>query len=125
MAKPVDSSSAEIPFIPTEQELDQMIAAAGKKVATFLQLLKETGARCGEISRLTWTDIDLQQKVVRIKPEKGSLPRMLPISKKASEMLNNLPKKSANPFPFARYMRSNFYIQRKRIAKKLGNPRLL
>ncbi|MDI6847596.1 MAG: hypothetical protein QMD23_05645 [Candidatus Bathyarchaeia archaeon] len=35
----------EIPFIPTEQELDQLIAASGKKVATFLQLLKETGAR--------------------------------------------------------------------------------
>ncbi|MGQ9640678.1 MAG: tyrosine-type recombinase/integrase [Candidatus Bathycorpusculaceae bacterium] len=115
----------EIPFIPTEQELDQLIAASGKKVAAFLQLLKETGARCGEITKLTWTDIDFQQKVVRIKAEKGSMPRMAPISTKAMEMLNNLPKTSDRIFVFADDMRSNFYVQRKCIARKLGNPRLM
>jgi integrase/recombinase XerD len=115
----------EIPFIPTEQELDQLIAASGKKLAAFLQLLKETGARCGEITQLVWTDIDFQQRVVRIKAEKGSMPRMSPISIKAMEMLHNLPKTSERIFVLADDMRSNFCIQRKRIAKKLGNPRLM
>jgi integrase len=50
---------------------------------------------------------------------------MSPISAKAAEMLNNLPKTSERIFVFAGDMRSNFYIQRKRIARKLGNPRLL
>jgi len=118
-------AEAEIPFIPTEQELDQLIAGCGKKTATYLQLMKETGARAGEISKLTWTDVDFQQRVVRIKPEKGSLPRMLPLSLKAIDMLNNIPKNSDRIFLFADDMRSCFYVQRKRIARKLGNPRLL
>jgi integrase len=37
-----------LPFIPTEQELNQLIAGSNRKTATFLQLLKETGMRCGE-----------------------------------------------------------------------------
>ena len=118
-------AEAKIPFIPTEQELDALIAASGKKTATYLQLMKETGARAGEVSKLTWTDIDFQQRVVRIKPEKGSLPRMLPLSSKAIEMLNNIPKTSDRIFLFADDMRSVFYVQRKRIARKLANPRLL
>jgi integrase len=122
---PKYSADHEIPFIPTEQELDLLIAACGKKVATFLQILKETGARCGEITKLTWTSIDSQQKVVRITAEKGSLSRILPLSTKAIEMLNNLPRDSERIFVFADDMRSNFHLQRKRIARKLGNPRLL
>jgi integrase len=122
---PKYSADHEIPFIPMEQELDLLIAACGKKVATFLQILKETGARCGEITKLTWTSIDFQQRVVRITAEKGSLPRILPLSTKAIEMLNNLPKDSERIFVFADDMRSNFYLQRKRIARKLGTQRIL
>jgi len=71
------------------------------------------------------TDIDFQQRVARTKPEKGSLPRMLPLSLKAIDMLNNIPKNSDRTFLFADDMRSVFYVQRKRIAKKLATPRLL
>jgi len=42
----------KIPFIPTETEVDQLIAACSKRMATFLQLLKETGIRCGEAWQL-------------------------------------------------------------------------
>jgi len=37
-----------LPFIPTEAEIDALIAGLGKKSATFLQLIKETAARPGE-----------------------------------------------------------------------------
>jgi len=30
------------PFVPLEPEVDQLIAAVGRKTATFLQLLEET-----------------------------------------------------------------------------------
>jgi integrase len=122
---PKYSRNPEIPYIPSEQELDQLIAACGKKISTYLQVLKETGARCGEISSLKWTSIDPQQKNVRIKPEKGSNPRILPLSQKALDMLNNMPKTSERIFANADDMRTNFFIQRRRIAKKLANPRLL
>jgi len=88
-----------IPFIPTEDELNQLIAGVGKKTATYLQLLKETGARPGEISKLTWADIDFERRTIRIKPEKGSLPRILPLSVKAIEMLKSLPRKNERIFP--------------------------
>jgi integrase len=64
-----------------------------KKTATYLQLLKETGARPSEISKLSWTDIDFERRTARIKHEKGSLPRILPLSVKAIELLNNLSRK--------------------------------
>ncbi len=40
-------------FIPTEKEIDDLIAGCGPKTATVLQTLKETGMRIGECSRLT------------------------------------------------------------------------
>jgi len=40
-------------------------------------------------------------------------------------MLNNLPKNKERIFADAEHMRANFFLQRRRIAKKLGNPRLL
>jgi integrase len=44
---PVYKNVKKIPFIPTEQEIDQLIAGCGPKTAAFLQLLKETGMRAG------------------------------------------------------------------------------
>ena len=66
---------------------------------------------------------------MRIKPEKGSYPRILPLSTKALGMVNNLQKHvekcKQHIFANADDMRSNFFTQRKHIAEKLGNPRLL
>jgi len=69
----------KLPFIPTETEIEQLIAGCShtKRLMTFLQLLKETGIRCGEACRLQWTDIDFERNAVRISPEKGSNARML------------------------------------------------
>ena len=58
----------------------------------FLQMLKETGARCGEIWQLKWGDVDFESKVVNITAEKNSNPRVTHLSNKLLEMLNNLPK---------------------------------
>ena len=35
-------------FLPTEQEIDQLISGTGKKTTTILQTIKETGMRIGE-----------------------------------------------------------------------------
>jgi len=43
-----DYKIRKIPFIPTETEIDHLIAGCGRKTATLLQLLKETGIRIGE-----------------------------------------------------------------------------
>ena len=119
----------KIYFIPTETEIDQLIASAGKTTATLLQLLKETGARIGEATNLEWKDIDLEHKTVSINhPEKGSLPRILPISDKLKGMLNNIPKDTSHPFTrttTAKGLKYTFYQMRRRTAQRLNNPRLL
>ena len=122
---PIYRRVRHLPFIPTETELDQLIAGCSKKMATFLQLLKETGMRSGEACELLkWTDIDLEQRSVRITPEKGSNPRILPLSIKFVDMLNELPKNTATVFSPVDKMRRNFGKQRKRIAAQIKNTRI-
>ena len=53
-------------------------------MATFLQILKETGARCGEIWWLKWADIDFESKVINITPEKNSNPRVVHLSQQTN-----------------------------------------
>jgi len=115
-----------LPFVPTETEINQLIAGVGKKLATFLQLLKETGARFSEALHLEWTDIDFENQIVNITPKKGSNPRMLRLSSELINMLNRLPKKSSKIFggitPSG--LKTNLWNSRKRVAHKLSNPRI-
>ena len=117
----------KLPFIPTEEELDQLIAGCSHQMATFLQLLKETGMRCGEAYNLKWTDIDFRNNTVRIAPEKSSNPRIFKISNTLVSMLSRLPRNSERVFSYKnkRSLHKSFEKQRKRIAYKLGNPRIL
>jgi integrase len=50
-------------------------------------MLKETGARCGEIWWLKWEEIDFDSKVVNITPEKNSNSRVIRLSNKVLNML--------------------------------------
>ena len=99
-------------------------------MATFLQLLKETGARCGEAWRLKWKDVDFESKVVAITPEKGSNPRVNAMSNKLLSMLQSLQRNHGEwvfsyPNMPVEHHADNFGQQRKRIAHKTRNPRLL
>jgi integrase len=117
----------KLPFIPTETELDQLIASCSKKISTFLQLLKETGMRSGEAMRLTWKEFDFTAKTVSVNnPEKHGNARMLKISEKLIAMLKETNQKSNKVFCGSVHgLRANFTIQRKRATQKLKNPRLL
>jgi integrase/ribosomal protein L37AE/L43A len=119
------------PFIPLESELDQIIAACGKVTGSFLQILKDTGARCGEAVKLKWTDINLEANTISINdPEKGSNSRTIKVSSKTIAMISNLPKKygehlfNTNP-PLAASLKQGLQLVRKRLARNLQNPRLL
>jgi integrase/predicted RNA-binding Zn-ribbon protein involved in translation (DUF1610 family) len=118
-----------LPFIPSEDEINQLIAGCSKRVAAFLQLLKETGARSGEAWRLKWSDIDQATRTVRIHPEKGSKPRILPISQNLLDMLNSLPMEKgervfSKPQEHLKHFANLFRRQRNRLARKIKNPRL-
>ena len=115
-----------IPFVPEETELDQLIAACkSKRMATYLQCLKETFTDPSEALKIEWTDIS--SNIITINhPVKGHLPRQLQVSQKLLSMLGNLPKTSQRIFP-ATYvsMKECYKKVRKRTAQTLQNPRLL
>jgi integrase len=126
--KPKCNVQRKIPFIPTEQEIDALIAGSPKKLAAFLQLLKETAMRCGEAKKLKWTDIDFEGQCIRLNdPEKNSLPRIWKVSSKLTGMLNSLPRNSIRVFGDGpiNSLKTTFLKVRKRLAYKLQNPRLL
>jgi len=125
--KPKYKRENSTPFIPTEEELDSLISNGNTNTATLLQILKETGARIGEIlPSLKWIDLDFSRKTITIrKPEKGSNSRILPISNKLIGMLNNLPKINERVFQTSKLNARRTYNQlRIRTIKKLANPRL-
>jgi len=123
---PICKPLGKLPFVPLEKEVDTLIAGCSKKVATSLQLMKETGMRIGEVWSLEWTDIDDKRHTIRCHSEKYGNPRMFKVSGKLLAMLNALPKRSEKVFATGlKTHRASFNLQRKRLAQKLHNPRLL
>lgn len=130
--KPRYNRVMKLPFIPTENEVDQLVGGVGKKTAAFLQLLKECGCRSGEAYAVKWTDIDTERSVVNIVPEKGSNPRQIRISTRLIAMLNALPHKwnfifhspEIDPGISQDHFRRVFNRQRRKVAEKLENPRI-
>jgi integrase len=127
--RPIYTGIAKIPFVPKETEIDQLIAGCSLKVGVFLQLLKETRSRPGEIWHCDEDYFDFETNTVNITPEKNSNPRIFNMSQKLVGMLHNLPR------PYGKYyfappemsldsFRINFERQRTSLAAKLNNPRL-
>ena len=117
----------KLPFIPLESEIDQLISSANKRLATFLQLLKETAMRAGEAWSIRWIDIDFANNMIRLNtPEKHSNPRVFKVSNKLLAMLNQLPKRNEKIFNgILKHFSATYLKLRKRLAHKLNNPRFI
>jgi integrase len=130
--KPNYKRIEKLPFIPLEVEVDQLISSCGRKVATILQLIKETGMRAGEAWNLKWVDLDSEQRTVNIVPEKNGNPRRPRISAQLVSMPNALPKRhklifrnpDVDPLLSMEAFRRVLAAQRSRTAQKLQNPRI-
>ena len=113
-----------LPFIPTEEELDQLITGAGKKVGIFLQGLKDTGADPGELAKLRWIDVNEGNRTANIRPVKGHNPRILKVSSEFVRRLQTMPRESEYIFNYDS-LRSGYADAKKHLTRKLNNPRLL
>ena len=115
-----------IPFIPDESELNALIyASRSKRMATYLQLLKETWVDPGEALGLRWIDVSGNTVTIN-RPVKGHSPRQLQISNRLLAMLNELPKTQERIFPTTYNALFCCYSKiRKRAALVQKNPRLL
>jgi integrase len=122
-----EEKEAELPYIPSERELDQLIAGVNPKYSAFLQLLKESGFRPSEARSLTTDDIDLERRTITLnKPAKRSNPRQFRMSIRLAAMLHPLLKPGGQIWTLAVDDMSCTLINRRRaLAQKLGNPNLL
>ena len=123
-----------LPYIPPDPYLDQLVtffASYSPCMACLFQTLKETAARPGEALRMLWQDLDVGNRKLAINhPEKGSNPRVLPISEKLLNMLEAMRgQRRTNdrifPYRSADSAGRSFRKMRRRAAKNLGNPELL
>ena len=103
-----------------------MIAGCSHRIATFLQIAKETGARRSEIHALQWVDVDAARNVITINnPKENCNPRQIKVSSKVIAMINQLPKTSEKLFDTTlKAIDACFCRYRKKIAYKLNNSRI-
>jgi integrase len=123
--RPTYKQDEIIPFIPEENELDQLIAAAhSKRMVAYLQTLKETYTDPGEALAIEWKDI--QEHALNINhPCKGHRARTLEVSDKLVALLNMLPRLSERVFN-CQYsaMCTAFITLKKRVAANTRNERI-
>jgi integrase len=131
-AKPRYKRVDSLPYVPHENEIDDLISKLGKKTAAFLQTIKETAGRPGEVWRLKRNDFDVANKSLTLTPFKGSNPRQSRISDRLISMLNKLPRNSEQVFHAENVdlintldnFRTSFEKQRRKAALSLQNPRI-
>ncbi|MCW4027827.1 MAG: tyrosine-type recombinase/integrase [Candidatus Bathyarchaeota archaeon] len=124
--RPRYKTPESLPFIPLESEIDALINSCGRKMACFLQGLKDTGADPGELARIEWTDVNYKAKSVTIRhPVKRHNPRVVPVSDAFLRRLSTMPKNRERIFATVKGLESNYANQRRRYARILGNLRLM
>jgi len=126
----VREPDAPLPYIPTERELDHLIAGMSHKYATFLQLLKESAFRPGEAMSLTPRDVDLERRLATLNtPSKNSRPRQFKMSERLahmmSEMIVSAPRNQRIWNTKYECLHRTFSNRRRLLAEKLKNSNLL
>jgi integrase len=107
--KPLRSRTSRAVKCWTEKEVGNLMTAVAEKSASILPIvvcLANTGMRCGEVLALTWEDVDLDEKEIRVqaKPEAGWSPksdkwRTVPVNDALRPFLSHPGKKTDPVFP--------------------------
>ena len=117
-----------LPFLPTNIELEQLIAGFRFKYATICRVMKDTGASITETLCIRWDDIDLVNQTVTINyPVKGHKTGRYKISGELTANLRRIRARvtQLNTRVFNISMKTfsrNFLRVSKTVAEKMGNP---
>ena len=126
--KPRINLTQKIPRIPSDEDINDLIAGSPKKLSTFLLLLSETAMRRGEAKRLEWKGIDSERCTITLnEPEKKSNARIWKVSVRLILQINSLSKESQKVFGESKMdsLKSTYLQTRKKLAIKLQKPQLL
>jgi integrase len=91
--------------ILTDQELRAVWQAAGQMgtYGVLVRLLVLTGQRRGEIAGLTWSEIDLDKRLIRLPRErvKNDRAHEIPLSPQAVALIEGLPRSTSDHYVFS------------------------
>src|SRR5262249_28413784 len=80
----------------TADELERLLAACEARSCRWLpaiiQLAVETGMRRSELLAMRWDDVDLKGRTVLLRSTKNGLPRTVPLSPRALEIIRDTPR---------------------------------
>lgn len=78
----------------TDLELEVICAASeSRELESIIQLAVETAMRRSEICAMRWGHVDLGARTVHIQKTKNGYPRDIPLSTRAGQLLNALPRR--------------------------------
>lgn len=82
----------KIKYVPTSEDIDKVVAVADPDIQDYLLTIRDTMGRMCEINRLTWDDVNLNQKYVTLytrKKKGGNLtPRKVPMTNRLYKILS-------------------------------------
>ncbi len=127
--KPVYKRSQRLPNVPTTEQVNKIIAHAGRKYALVFSILRDTGLRPIELHRLTLRNMDLEKGIIYPETAKGGSPRALKLKPSTLAMLKEYIVKSisalnAKMFPSTDVISHVFMRIRNRLAERLHEPGL-
>ncbi|MFX1286858.1 MAG: tyrosine-type recombinase/integrase [Promethearchaeota archaeon] len=122
--------ASPLPYIPSEKEIDQLIATCNPCYASYLQTMKETAFRPTEVLNLKVKDIDFERGIITLnKPLKWSNPRQKKISDKLLVMIRRTAGSKNSDERVWQYtynsMHRTFYMKRRQLSEKLENPNFI
>ena len=86
----------KLKYIPPKEDVSRVLFAADPEIRNYLLAIKETLARMSEINRLTWSDVNFEERYVVLYTRKkrgGHLtPRKVPMTKRLFETLSHMYK---------------------------------
>lgn len=120
----------KMPKLPTEKQINTLIAGSGKTLSLKLWLSKETGLRPVELHALKVKNLDTEHQTINPTTAKHGAGRILKISPALSKALltyiikNEREQNSTIFRSDARKYGNNFREMRNALAKKLNQPEL-
>jgi len=112
--------------VPTTGEVAQTILKAPPMERSFLTVIWQTGARVGEVSRLTWQDVDFQRNCVTLwtRKKRGGVltPREIPMTTSVRRALEYAWKhrQPGSPWVFTNPRTGTRYGYRWKLIKRLS-----
>jgi integrase/recombinase XerD len=122
--KPKFRRSARLPYVPTSEQVEKLIAHSNRKYAMIYSILRDTGLRPIELHRLTLSNIDLENGIIYPESAKGGHARALTLKVSTLAMLKEFVRKNnfgldERMFPSTTIMSHIFIRTRNRLAERL------